>query len=98
MGGDDSTSRRPPAGRSSDAFVIAGASQAEHWVSSYRDRIAYKNEVLLGSGRALKVMPAAGGRAMSADERLLRNQLLRYRARLEYWKNKVREPPAGGHR
>jgi len=96
--GDDSSSRRPPAGKRSEEFAIAGASQAEHWVSSYRDRIAYKNEVLLGSGRALQVMPAAGGRAMSTDERLLRNQLLRYRARLEYWKDSVREPPAGGHR
>jgi hypothetical protein len=94
---EESSSRRARPGTSGEAPAIGGGSQAEYWVSSYRNLIAHESEILLGWGRALRVMPAGDGRAMSADERLLRDRLLRYRARLAYWQDRVGERPAGGH-
>jgi DNA-binding winged helix-turn-helix (wHTH) protein len=56
-----------------------------HWISVYREMIAFKEDLLARVGSDLKSVSAAAKVDLDDDVKLIDSQLRRYRRRLTYW-------------
>ena len=66
---------------------------AEHWISVYRELIAYKHSLLGTSADEIADFEhsEARGEAQAVDHVILRTELDRFRGRLAFWRERLEE-------